>query len=236
MTVMLPIDRLSTAAAAVLQQRRNAESAVLVPPPSSLAESAALPDLPRGTTLAPLTASVTVQTSGGLQVEIARQIVTRTLDHVHVALAGGEEWLFVRHPVDPRRTSGAAVYHSAQTIVIYEESELRSVKGIRGWADVVMFGLSVDLIDGVVRQRDTRVVSGVLFTRYTAAGTAAILRDLWWNADQALPERYTVRAAATIVHVTLNRLQPSVNERLLVPPASRFPGYRVIDVATWLER
>jgi hypothetical protein len=194
-----------------------------------------VPDVPAEAAPALLTATVTVHATFGKRVEIRRQIVTRSADRVHVLATPTQEWLLVRNPVDGRRVSGFLVHHDAKTIVAHEESDLRSRAGVYGWADAIMFGLSAELIGQMRPGRETRVISGWTYRRYEPAGDG-IVRDLWWNAERLLPERYTLSGAGGLVHVTVNRVQPSVDARLLTLPAERFTGYRIVDVAAWLER
>lgn len=47
------------------------------------------------------------------------------------------EWLFERNVLDPRRASATLVEHASRAIVVYEESDLRNLLGLNGWADVL---------------------------------------------------------------------------------------------------
>jgi hypothetical protein len=62
--------------------------------------------------------------------------VLRTTQRILVATEK-REWLFQRNSLDPRRVSATIVEHSAKAIVQYEESDLRNLLGINGWAEVL---------------------------------------------------------------------------------------------------
>lgn len=163
---------------------------VALPPPGPP------PDLPPGAdALSPQTIrlSVTATASDG-RVRTAVQTVTRTVDRVHVALAGGGEWLFERNPIDHRRVSGFAILHATRVVVAYSDTELRTMLGITGWAQVVTFGCA---------------------------------------APTLLPASCTSRDGAT--RMTVEHASPQFDRRLVALPAERFPGYREVDLADWLE-
>lgn len=218
------------------QQAREPVTPLVVAPPRGRLAPAGPPDLPPDVDLAPVTATVTVQTTRGRDLRTVRQIVTRTADRVHVSLSDGREWLFIQNTVDPRRATGFLVRHDAETIVVHEDSDLRHWQGIHGWADVVMFGLTRDLIATTEPLPPSRRRAAIVFTRHMPREADGVLTDLWWNAARALPERYTIRTAAGTVRFTLDRLQLTADRGRLAAPAERFPGYRIVDLAEWLER
>jgi hypothetical protein len=227
-------NRLSTAAAAALQEGRGVRPGLLAA--ATWIPAADLPELPGLRPVTPMTATVTLQTMRGMEVHLTRQIVTRTDERVHVLLSGREEWLFVRSPRDPRRVCGFAIHHAVRTIVIYTEPDLRQWKGIRGWADVLLFGLRPELVLATHASATTRLVNGVVFTRHLPAEEWSDLRDLWWNAAEMLPERYSITTPAGLVHFAINRMQPAIDPRLLLDPSERFALYQVVDMGEWLER
>ena len=47
----------------------------------------------------------------------------------------------MRNSVDPRRVSGMLIDHASRSIVVHEESDLRSRLGIDGWAEALLLGL-----------------------------------------------------------------------------------------------
>jgi hypothetical protein len=77
------------------------------------------------------------------------------------------EWLFERNPRDPRRAFASAVEQGSQTIVLYEETDLRMMLGIRGWADVLSLGFDVDWLVASKRTDDVKTQGGIRFARYT---------------------------------------------------------------------
>lgn len=73
-----------------------------------------------------------------------RETITRTVDRIHLSSAG-REWLFVRNTRDPRRVSGTLVDHAARAVVFYDESDLRNLVGLNGWADTLKLGFEPGL-------------------------------------------------------------------------------------------
>lgn len=110
--------------------------------------------------------------------------VVRTATRVLIR-ADAREWLFERNPVDVRRVSATIAEHNYKTIVSYEESDVRNLLGINGWADVL------DLTS----------------------------------------ERGAPRYFQDIV-----RVRDGVDGALIEPMQIRFPLYKSLQVADWLER
>lgn len=101
----------------------------------------ALEELPPG---ADLVASQTLHVVTRVQpiegdAETVRETITRTVDRIHLSSAG-REWLFVRNVRDPRRVSGTLIDHAARAVIFYDESDLRNVVGLNGWADALRLG------------------------------------------------------------------------------------------------
>lgn len=106
------------------------------------------PSLPPGAErITPLTIEAIVrrQPSSG-SAQTLPQTISRTADRIHIAADSRREWLFERNPRDPRRVSAALIEHTSQAIVLYEESDLRMMLGIRGWADVLALGSESELL------------------------------------------------------------------------------------------
>lgn len=174
----------------------------LTVPVSPARRGAALPPPAPPPSLPPGADAVTPQTirlmvtalAQGRAIRSARQTVTRTLDHVHIALADGTEWLFERNPIDHRRVSGFAMLHSARVIVAYSDTDLRAMLGITGWGQVLTFGCA---------------------------------------SSELLPTECVARDGASRTRV--EGVSPTIDQRLVALPAERFPGYREVNVADWLE-
>lgn len=62
--------------------------------------------------------------------------ISRTPERILVAHRD-REWLFERNTLDPRRASATRVEHTSRLIIVYEESDLRNLLGLNGWADVL---------------------------------------------------------------------------------------------------
>ena len=63
-------------------------------------------------------------------------MVLRTRDRILVK-TDQREWLFERNPVDPRRVTAKVVDHAGKLVVGYEESDVRNLLGLNGWAEVL---------------------------------------------------------------------------------------------------
>lgn len=151
---------------------------------------ASAPDLPeRLMSIPPETVTLTGRRGSGTAASRGKHVVSRTSERVHLALPDGNEWLFARNAIDPRRASGVLVHHERRALIEHEESDLRNWLGIRGWADVLALG-------------DRPATPG--------------------------PDRGP--------RLEVIGARPGVDPELMRPPAARFPTYRVLDLAEWLER
>jgi len=186
--------------------------------------------------MTPLTLDVTTRraVAGGKRVT-TRQSVLRTVDRVHISVQGGREWLFERNTIDRARVSGVMIDHSSRSVVLFEESELRNLQGIRGWVDVITMGIDLPALAQVRASTKRRSVLGIEFARHAPTSPDVALRDLWWSAEQLLPRSYTARSSGGSLQFRV-RLRRGVDDRKLAHPRSRFPDYRVLDVADWLEQ
>jgi hypothetical protein len=63
-------------------------------------------------------------------------VVLRTRDRILVKISQ-REWLFERNSVDPRRVSAKVVDHPGKRVIGYEESDVRNLLGLNGWAEVL---------------------------------------------------------------------------------------------------
>ncbi len=190
------------------------------------------PPLPPGAEgVQPLTLEVRVTTRAGARAQTRAQTVTRSVDRVHVATATGVEWLFERNPVDSRRVAATAVQHAEKTIVVYSESDLRMALGIPGWAHVLTMGVDAHAVTSA-GTGEARTLAGLRFLKArVAAGDRG--RTLWWNADQLLP--LEVAAGGNGASLAVVKISPGAEPARLWSPEIRFPGYRVVEFADWLE-
>lgn len=193
---------------------------------------AAPPALPLGADrVRPLTLDVRLTTRAGGRVATRTQTVTRSKDRVHVATATGVEWLFERNPVDPRRVAASAVQHAEKTIVVYSESDVRTVLGIPGWAHVLTMGVDAHAVTAA-GPAEARTLAGLRFLKARIqpgdrGGT------LWWNADELLPLEFATGGSG--VRLAVVKISPGAEPARLRAPEVRFPGYRVVEFADWLE-
>jgi hypothetical protein len=197
---------------------------------------APLPELPsRAHEIEPLTFEVvTRRTPPNGAAVTERQRVSRTKDRIHVATEA-TEWLFERNPVDARRVSALLVHHPSRSIVTHEESDLRNTVGITGWAPVLMIGVDVNVLATLAPTSESRTEAGLQFRKHLARAAGQGFSEVWWNPEQLLPLTTVIRDGAGLTDVTVQGLRRGVDAALLRSPSSRFPKYRLVDLAEWLE-
>ena len=208
-----------------------------IPTPTPTRRDFTPPPLPLGADrVRPLTAEVRLRRSeGGRPPAVSRQVVTRAAHRIYVVMDDGREWFLEQNPVDPRRMTGTLVHHRGRTLVTYEDSDLRHWMGLRGWADALLFGAHLEWLTGT-RRADQQRRFGLVFTRHHPPGSKDRSHDIWWSDEQLLPSHFKTGAGGVTVEFTLTRVRLAVDAELLRPPAARFPAYRRVDLAEWLER
>jgi hypothetical protein len=209
----------------VLPARRAADARPMAPP-----------DLPAAAaSVPPLTLDIAIQrTSPDGSRSTIRQTCSRTADRIHMR-SGAREWFFARNVVDVRRVSALLVDHARRTIVHYEESDVRNLLGLTGWADLLAMGADVAGLSRLTPTGRVRVTSGVSFRQYSAPNDDRGLPEIWWNEALVLPGAMVLRDATGVTRFSVERVRQGVDATLLDAPAARFPGYKAIDVAEWLE-
>lgn len=216
------------------------EAVVLVLPARREADAppAGPPDLPPGAErVTPVTVEALIrrQPPGG-EARTVRQTITRAADRVHVAASGGREWLFERNVRDPRRVFGWAIDHASRVIVVYDESDLRTALGLRGWASVLTMGFDLESLAGLKRSGQSRSIEGIAFAHYASDREDAAIREVWWSDDQIFPCEFVTADGTGSIRFTVESVRVGVDATLLQAPPSRFPTYRVYELADWLER
>ena len=58
---------------------------------------------------------------------------------------------------------------------------------------------------------------------------------MWWNGDLVLPGAFEFKDAFGTTRVAIERLARGVKDAYLEMPSSRFPSYKVMDLAESLE-
>lgn len=194
------------------------------------------PEVP-ATALRIAPATLTVATVGASAGPALVHTVTRTADRVHVDTGGGREWLYVRNPVDARRVSASRVDHTARTIVVYDESDLRNAMGIRGWLDVLTLGFDAAAIEQLSTAPDPKPAFGLIFEHLTATASDTEVRDVWWSRAEYLPLEVVRRrpGGAEPIVVTIRDRRTEIIRPRLEAPTTRFPAYRQMDYPDWLE-
>ncbi len=165
----------------------------------------------------------------------ARQTITRSAERVHIASSDGSEWLFQRNVRDPRRVFGSLVNHVSRAVVVYDESDLRTALGLRGWASVLTMGFDPESLTGLRRSGESRTLGGVTFSQYVSDREDASTREVWWSDDQIFPSDFVAADATGTTRFSVESVRLGADEALLQAPASRFPAYRVFELADWLE-
>jgi hypothetical protein len=179
-------------------------------------------------------ATLRVLASGGPDRSVAiERTVTRTADRVHIEAAGEEEWLFVRNARDPRRVLGYLIDHAHKTAVVYDESDLRNSQQIRGWLDVLTLGFDVRTLEAMRATGETARLGGVAFSRFSSGPNTAF-REVWWSQAELLPLKVEPGQAGGRL-VSLESVRRGIDAERLRLPEERFPDYRVVDLADWLE-
>jgi hypothetical protein len=195
------------------------------------------PELPfQADRILPLTLEVSFEhrkAGGGRQ--IVRKTIHRTAERILIATAGGHEWLFERNPVDRRRVSGYLIDHGSQTIIFLTESELRTQLGFRGWLDVLVLGLDLDLLRTLTRTEESSLREGIRFVRYEASREDSPFSQLWWSESQLLPASFVYFSGPASTEVRVEKIHDGVFDELLQRPQQRFPEYQSFDFADWLE-
>jgi hypothetical protein len=218
---------------------RSAAPFVVVPPDRRASDALppAAPALPPGADrLSPLTIEVLVQRQSGQGApRAARQTITRTSTNIHIAANDGREWFFERNPLDSRRVAGFLVQHAQRSVVFYDESDLRNMVGITGWADVLTLGASNHARDQMKRTPESRTIHGIRCTRYVARNAEAQFDELWWSERLALPCAFTLIEPSGLTRLSVEGLRRVIDPGVLRRPHVRFPGYSSSDLADWLE-
>jgi hypothetical protein len=114
--------------------------------------------------------------------------------------------------------------------------EPRDGQGIGRKARNVIFFIGDGMgVSTVTATRDWQWIGGVRFTRHVAAADAPHPPHLWWSEDQLLARRMVATDPAGRTRTTVLDVRAGIDRTLIEPPASRFPAYRVVSVADWLE-
>jgi hypothetical protein len=166
-------------------------------------------------------------------VRVLQESITRTADRIHIGRADGPEWLFERNPIDPRRASGYLIDHGSRSVVFHSDSDLRTRFGISGWAHLLTLGFDARLLEGWTRVNNVRNLGGMRFTKFVGAGK--VRAAVWWNADNVLPAEYVIRDSSGTTKLSLANVRAADNRGVLQSSLQRFPEYREVDLADWLE-
>lgn len=84
--------------------------------------------------------------------------------------------------------------------------DLRNMLRLNGWADVLMLGFDAGAVSRLTPTDQSRTMAEIRFVKYGAA-----------------------------TRVSVERLSAGVNAAVLRSPLARFPEYKVVNLAEWLE-
>ncbi len=209
------------------------------PSPPAISEP---PPLPEGAdVLSPIRFSVTTTWVGPQGQRRAVQRVTRTTDRIHLVMDGTQkEWLLERNAVDRRRVSGYLIDHHSRQILAHQETDLRGVQQLRGWADALMMRFDPSGLPALRRTDATEVVLGATFTRHVALDrTRDGVVDVWWSDALLLPLRLTTRERGVIATSAVGPIEKAESAEalaVLADPRARFPDYEILDLSDSRER
>jgi hypothetical protein len=194
------------------------------------------PNVPHGGDAVPaMTLEIAVQRGSAGPGHQVTQRVTRNAERVHLSAEKEREWLFERNPVDRRRVGAFLVDHPSRAIITYGESDVRMLLGIRGWADILSLGFDAQRLASYQRTDEQTSVGTIRFTRYVQRGTGRSAGDVWWSDAHLIAREFVTSEPNGETRFTVANARPGVDPALLEWPHVRFPDYRVINVADWLE-
>ena len=198
-----------------------------------------LPDVPEHfDTLAPITAKFVIRYSAGDTSREFTHVVARTPNRVYVAFEGqGQEWLFLRNPVDGRRVTGQLIDHHQKAVLEFHESDLANAHVVGGWADVMTLGISLGQLEKMHATGESQVHQGIAFERYVGktADERTSQVEVWWSAEYALPWKIRRTMAQGEWVQELIALGRNVDQAFLKDPLKRFSEYATMDVVDWRE-
>jgi hypothetical protein len=177
------------------------------------------------------TMQVSIGPTDGPATARRRRVVSRAPDRVHVAEGRDTEWLFRRNPLDYSRVSAQLTDHRAQTVTTYDESDVRNLLAIEGWAGVVSLGFDHALLAGASPTGERRHVGPVVFSRYATPRSS-----FWWNQEAGVATDFVQHSPGQALWVVVEQLSAGVDPSVLREPVERVPAYTFLDVAEWLEQ
>jgi hypothetical protein len=201
---------------------------------AAVAAPAPLPNVLPGAEAVPaLTLEIAVHRgAAGAGAEVIQR-VTRGANRIHLAAEQAREWLFERNPVDGRRLAAYLVDHPSRTVVVYGESDVRMLLGLRGWADILSLGFAPERLAGYQRSGEQFTMGSVRFTRYVPRRPGEA--DLWWSEHQLVAREFASPEPGGETRVRITSARNGVDAAVLELPPLRFPKYTIVDVADWLE-
>jgi len=218
-----PVEAEDDAAAIVVPKRSSPAPPAIPPPPAMPDRAAHLPGI-----------SYVVKTTWASKDGRRTTTDTFTRSHNRVRMTiddGREEWLFVQNARYPDRASGYLIDHRTRQILLHEETVLRTVMGIRGWADVLTMRFDPAILSTLRNTGEQRTVGDAAATRFVSTeATHNGIAEVWWSEELLLPLVLTVRQPGGTARSVVEGLMDNVDESLLADADQRFPDYKSEDL------
>ncbi len=188
--------------------------------------------------LPPVKVNLTIRVKNGKQDKAMDRTIIRTNDQVYMNYENqGQEWLFKRNPVDPRRLSGLLVDHRKEHVLKYHDSELLNFGIASSWQDVLLLGVEPKSLEQLASTGQIETFGGIDFLHYESntkvASQPAI--EIWWSEAKALPLRIIHKTQKQEWSQEITAISWSEDSALLVDPQKRFPEYQSMDYVDWQE-
>jgi hypothetical protein len=100
----------------------------------------------------------------------------------------------------------------------------------------VTLGVDSVLLGRLTRTSERRTIAGLRFVKHVSHRKDEPITEIWWNKAHAFPQTVVSNDGTGSTSFSVDRVSMGVDATLLRGPAERFPGYRVVDVADWLDR
>ena len=203
------------------------------PPPPMPAEIPEAMDQAEAVTL-----EVVMTLGNGEHAQEVQQVITRTSDRVHVDFVEqGQEWLFVRNPLDGRRATGWLTDHTLGVVLEYQEADLADEEYGRGWFEVMAMGVPAEWLEAMRATGEKVTLVGVECERYVRPGESKsrLPDEMLWDDARQLPMRIVYRKPEGEWRQEVWAIRTSIDEAELHAPRDRYHAYMSMDAVDYRE-
>ena len=184
-------------------------------------------------------AVVHVTTKSGDKRKFLRDI-TRSHDRVHVSYRHqGQEWLFIRNPIDIRRATGELADHRNKTVFTFFETDLVDAGVGRGWLDVMTLGVPYDVLQSMKKTGEAVQRDGLVFEKYVADVSSdtgiSVPAEVWWNDAHFLPLKIVRTVNEGRWEQELVKIEKGGSAAFLSPLSARYQTYDAMDMSDWAD-